>query len=251
MFWYWIQQQKKLSYDWSAVELWILKASWGWSFTKHIIYCLLHTKPPIKEGFVPPELNVLYSEQNLFSWSTLRCNTSRSQLRSHAICNINQRQFYAARGNHSIAQRVFYVGNSVKLDVTSGRETNLEMDVYQQGLASEKSSCCQVDNPHGTMLAIATHRQNCTHIWGRPPAVAYANTCQFIMKMNARVSGPSSTCHPNKTEPMEVIWLLSISLTPSGSLRHRGSWAFTVVCHACRKIDIRGENRSLMDGLMK
>lgn len=43
---------------------------------------------------------------------------------------------YAARSNNSIAVHVFHVGNSVELDVTSGREkTNLEMDVYRQALS--------------------------------------------------------------------------------------------------------------------
>lgn len=43
---------------------------------------------------------------------------------------------YAARSNDSAAEHLFHVGNSLELDVTSGREkTNLEMDVYRQALS--------------------------------------------------------------------------------------------------------------------
>lgn len=103
----------------------------------------------------------------------------------------------------------------------------------------EKSSCCQPDNPHSTLLAVATHTWSCAHIWDWSPAVVCPNTRQFIIKINASFPGPSSTCHPNKTEPMEVISLLSISPTPSRSVPCRGTAAFTVVCHACRGVEIR------------
>lgn len=43
---------------------------------------------------------------------------------------------YAARSNNSTAKHGFHVGNSVELDVTSGKEkTNLKMDVYRQALS--------------------------------------------------------------------------------------------------------------------
>lgn len=111
----------------------------------------------------------------------------------------------------------------------------------------EESSCCQLDNPHSTSLAVAahthTHTQNCTHIWGWSPAVVCPNMRQFIIKINASFPAPSSTCHPNKTEPIEVISLLSISLTPTRSVHCRGTRAFTVICHACGKVEIRGKSR--------
>lgn len=102
----------------------------------------------------------------------------------------------------------------------------------------EKSSCCQPNNPHSTLLC--THTQNCSHIWGWSPAVVCPNMRQFIIKINASFPGQSSTCHPNKREPMEVISLSSISLTPS-SVHCRGTGAFTVICHACGKLEIRGK----------
>lgn len=119
------------------------------------------------------------------------------------------------------------------------------MNVYRQALSVREEQL--PNNPHSALLVMATHTQNCSHIWGWSPAVAYPNMRQFIIKINASFPGPSSTCHPNKREPMEVISLSSIILTPS-SVHCRGTGAFTVVCHACGKLEIRGGKKKKFDG---
>lgn len=143
-----------------------------------------------------------------------------------------------------------------------GEETNPEMDVYRQALSfvaeqllaardSRQCSLQAIPPPTHTHTPFSssqpTHTQKerekewnkTANIWGCWPAVVCPSMCQFITEVNASFPGSLSTCHPDKKEPMEVISLLSISLTPSRSFLRGRSGAFTVLCHACEKVEIR------------
>lgn len=91
---------------------------------------------------------------------------------------------------------------------------------------------------------------------------------QLIIKINATFPASSSTCRSDKTEPVQVMSLSSISSTPAASARCRSSMIFLtpptlesptaathltplVISHAWRKVEIRGGGPSLMDSQMK
>ncbi len=133
----------------------------------------------------------------------------------------------------------------MELDVASGKEkTNLGMDVYRQALSAVEEQLLPTGESAQSIIghACLTHIHKTAHASeGCSPAVVCPNTRQFIIKINVSFPGPSSTCHPNKTEPREVISLLSISLTHSRSARRRGTGVFAVLCHACGTVKIRGK----------
>lgn len=106
-----------------------------------------------------------------------------------------------------------------------GERTNVEIDVYRQALSVVEEQLLPYwrIHTHCRPFLSKTFTQNCIHIQGCLPAVKHPNMHQFIIKINGSCPGPSSTRHPKKTEPIEVISLLRKSLTHSRSVHRRGT----------------------------
>lgn len=158
--------------------------------------------------------------------------------------------FTDARLNVFITTNVSHLGNSVELDV---ERTNLEMDVYRQALSvvGEQLLPTRESTQYCKPCVSNTLTQNSIHIRGCLPAVTHPNMHQFIIKINVSFLEPSSSHHPKKTEPTEVISLLSISLTHSRSVHCRGTGAFAVLWYACGKVKIREREQEFDGQLMK